>query len=75
MENVNRYRPEITLRTGAKVKMKVKFTGKQRVYRSPYYLCTQLWDKLDDHESIQLSSNIIEFKPKSQNHNIYLSEL
>ena len=42
--------------------MKVEFTDKQRVYRSPYYLCTQLWDKLE--ESIQLSNSI--FKDRQQ---------
>ena len=29
--NVNTYRPDITLRTGPKVKMKVAFTDKERV--------------------------------------------
>ena len=68
---MNNYQPEIMLRTGAKIKIKVEFTDKQRVYRSPYYLCTQLWDKLE--ESIQVSNSIFEFK-----HNIWnfhLSEL
>ena len=32
-ENMNNYRPEITLRTGAKVKRKVEFTDKQHLYR------------------------------------------
>ena len=36
-----------------KVKMKIDFTDKERVRRSPYYLCNQLWDKLD--HSVQLS--------------------
>ena len=52
-ENVNRYRPEITLRTRPKVKMKLAFTDKERVLRSPYYMCYRLWDKLDS--TIQLS--------------------
>ena len=30
-ENVNTYRPEVTLRTGPKVKMKIAFTDKERV--------------------------------------------
>ena len=42
-ENVNAYRPEIMLRTGPRVKMKLAFTDKDRVCRSPY-LCNQLWN-------------------------------
>ena len=30
-----------------KVKLKIAFTDKERVMRSPYYVCNQLWDKLD----------------------------
>ena len=59
-ENINRYRPEIMLRTGLKVKMKLPFTDKERVLRSPYYLCNRLWDKLDS--TVQLSHSIFEFK-------------
>ena len=59
-ENVNRYRPEILLRTGPKVKMKLAFTDKERVRRSPYYMCSRLWDKLDS--TVQLSNNVVEFK-------------
>ena len=40
--------------------MKVSFTDKSRVCRSPYYLCNQLWDKLDSE--IQLSKTVYEFK-------------
>ena len=39
MQNVNRYRPERVLRTVPKVKMKIAFTDKERVMRSPYYVC------------------------------------
>ena len=59
-DNVDTYRPEMTLRTGPKVKMKVPFTGKERVRRSPYYMCNRLWDKLDSN--IQLSHSMLEFK-------------
>ena len=59
-ENVNNYRPEMLLRTGPKVKMKVVFTDKERVLRSPYYMGNQLWDKLDS--KIQLSKTMLEFK-------------
>ena len=55
-----RYRPDILLRTGPKVKMKLAFTDKERVLRSPYYMCNRLWDKLDS--TIQLSKDIFEFK-------------
>ena len=59
-ENVNTYRPEKALRTGPKVKMKLAFTDKDRVYRSPYYLCNKLWNKLDS--KIQLSTSLFEFR-------------
>ena len=29
------------------LKMKVDFTDKERVRRSPYYVCNQSWDKLE----------------------------
>ena len=61
-DNVNRYRPEILLRTGPKVKMKVDFTDRERVLRSPYYVSNRLWDKLDSE--IQHSETIVEFKNK-----------
>ena len=70
-ENVNMYRPEIVLRTGPKVKMKVEFTDKQRVQSSPYHMCVKLWDKLD--MATQLSNNIYEFKQKI--HAMDLSDL
>ena len=58
--NVNMYRPKMLLRTGPKVKMKVPFTDKERVCRSPYYVCRRLWDTLDS--SVQLSKSMLEFK-------------
>ena len=58
--NIERYRPEILLRTGPKVKMKIAFTNKERVLRSPFYLCNKLWDKLDS--TVQLAKNVVEFK-------------
>ena len=61
-ENVNKYRPERVLRTAPKVKMKMDFTNKERVRRSPYYLANQLWDKLDS--GTQLSANVFEFANK-----------
>ena len=36
--------------------MKIPFTDKERVLRSPYYKCNKLWDKLDSN--IQLFENI-----------------
>ena len=61
-ENVNSVKPVRQLRTGPKVKMKIAFTDKDRVLRSPYYKCNSLWDKLSSE--IQLSGNIFEFKSK-----------
>ena len=69
--NVNRYRPEVVLRTAPKVKIKVDFTDKERVRRSPYYLCNQLWEKLES--SVQLSNNVLEFTKILQQ--VKLSEL
>ena len=45
--NIDHYRPSRVLRTCPKVKMKIDFTDKERVRRSPYHLCNQLWDKLE----------------------------
>ena len=45
VENVNMYRPERVLRTAPKVKMKIDFTDKERVRRSPYYIGNWLWDR------------------------------
>ena len=59
-DNVDRYRPEMLLQTGPKVKMKIAFTDKERVKKSPYYLCNQLWERLESN--IQLSSTLVEFK-------------
>ena len=59
-DNIERYRPEMLLRTGPKVKMKVAFTNKERVLRSPYYLCNKLWDKLDS--DTQRAKNVEDFK-------------
>ena len=45
-----------------KVKMKIAFTDKERVLRSPYYKCNRLWDQLST--DIQTTENIFEFKAK-----------
>ena len=50
------------LRTGPKVKMKIEFTDKKRVLRSPFYKRNTLWDRLDS--DIQLADNMYEFKRK-----------
>ena len=47
------------LQTAPKVKMNFVFTHKERVRRSPYYICNQLWDKLDNE--MQSSVNIVVF--------------
>ena len=58
--NIERYRPEMLLRTGPKVKMKIAFTRKESVLRSLFYLCNKLWDKLDS--TVQLAKNAVELK-------------
>ena len=60
LDNIDKYRPEMLLRTGPKVKMKVPFTDKERVRRSPFYVGNRLWDKLDS--GTQLSKSMFEFK-------------
>ena len=57
--NVERCGPEMLLRTGPKVKMKIAFTNKERVLRSPYYTCNRLWEKLDS--TIQTSKTVVDF--------------
>ena len=39
--------------------MKVDFTDRERVRRSPYYLCVNLWNKLDS--TMQISVSLFEF--------------
>ena len=46
--------------TGPKVKIKIVFTNKERVLRSPFYICNRLWDKLDSN--VQLAKSVVEFK-------------
>ena len=67
-ENVDLYRPEMQLRTGPKVKMKIPFTDKERVKRSPLYLCNKLWEKLDSET--QHLNNVIDFTNKLKNVNL-----
>ena len=57
--NIERYRPEMLLRTGPKVKMKIAFTNKERVLRSSFYLCYKLWDKLES--DVQMAKDVVEF--------------
>ena len=59
------HRPEMLLQTGPKVKSKIVFTEKERVKRSPYYLCNQLWDGLDS--DVQRSNTLVEFSAKLRN--------
>ena len=40
--------------------MKIVFTNKERVLRSPFYLCNKLWNKLES--KVQLAKNVVEFK-------------
>ena len=39
--------------------MKIGFTKKERVLRSPYYVCNKLWDQLD--YTVQNVNNYYEF--------------
>ena len=58
-EYVDQYRPKVELRARPKVKMKVAFTRKERVLKSPYYLCNKLWDQLD--HTVQNANTCYEF--------------
>ena len=44
---MNQDKPKIELRNRPKVEMKLKFTKKERVLKSPHYLCNKVWDQLD----------------------------
>ena len=59
IENVNRYRPEMILRTAPKVEMKIEFTVKERGRRSPCYICKSLWGKC--YSPTQAANSIFEF--------------
>ena len=56
-EYVNHNKIELCNRP--KVKMKLTFTKKDRVLKSPYYLCKKLWDQLD--YNLQSLTTIHEF--------------
>ena len=43
-----------------KVKMKVHFTDKEKVRRSPFYVGNRMWDKLNS--KVQMSKYMLEFK-------------
>ena len=51
---------QMLLRTGPKVKMKKAFTNKERVLRGPFYLCNNLWHKLQS--DVQMAATVIDFK-------------
>ena len=59
-DNIERYRPEMLLRTGPNVKMEIAFTNKERVLHCPFYLCNRLWGKLNSN--VQLAETAAEFK-------------
>ena len=42
------------------MKMKIAFTSKERVLKSPFYLCNKLWDKLDSN--VHMVTSVTEFK-------------
>ena len=61
-ENVNTYRPEVTLRMGPKVKMKIAFSDKERVCRSPYYLCNDCgisWRVMFKEQRVRLTLRVL----------------
>ena len=62
IENVEVYRPNIMLRTGPKVKLKLPFTAKDRVIKSSYYLVVCLWNKLD--ADLQTADSFMVIKQK-----------
>ena len=47
IENVETRRPDVVLRDRHKVKMKLPYSNKDRVLKSPYYISVNLWNQLD----------------------------
>ena len=45
--NLDEHRPDMVLRRRHKVKMKLAFSNKGRVLKSPYYLAVHLWNQLE----------------------------
>ena len=60
INNVDPARPLMDLRSRPKVKLKSKFTSVTKVYNSPYYRGTRLWDKLP--ANLQKEESKIKFK-------------
>ena len=42
------YRPKIVLRSRHKIKMKLAYSDKDQVLKSPYYMVISLWNQLDE---------------------------
>ena len=42
------YRPKIVLRSRHKIKMKIAYSDKDQVLKSPYYMVISLWNQLDE---------------------------
>ena len=46
VENIDSYRPNLTLRSRDKIKLKTKFTRITKIQKSPFYRGVSLWDSL-----------------------------
>ena len=64
--NVNR--PDRILHNRDKIKLKIAFSNKDRVKKSPFYLCNNIWKKLSIES--QRCDNIFEFKKHLRKSNL-----
>ena len=60
--NLDEHRPDMVLRGRHKVKMKLAFSNKGRVLKSPYYLAVHLWNQLE--VDVQMSICKKDFRQK-----------
>ena len=58
-EYVELCKPKMELCAKPKIKMKVSFTKKERVLRSPYYEANRLWEQLD--HTVQNLNSVYDF--------------
>ena len=65
---LNVHRPDRILRNRDKLKLKIAFSNKDRVKKSPFYLCNNIWKKLSIE--MQHCDNIYEFKKHLRKSNL-----
>ena len=68
IEHLDLYRPGMVLRGRHKVKIKLQYSNKGEVLRSPYYLMVNVWNQLD--VKLLTIVNIVDFKKEIKLHNL-----